>query len=128
MSVDVTAGRPLIGIVDDDSSVRKALQRLVRSHGFSTDVYSSAEDLLQGEVAGGMACLILDVRMPGLSGLDLQIRLAAAGSRLPIIFITAQEDPQAKSQAMSAGAVGYLQKPFDDEDLLTAIHAAIDPE
>ena len=125
MDHDVATGRPVIGIVDDDSSVRTAVGRLVRSQGFAAEVFPSGEELLESDHLKGLSCLIVDVAMPGLSGLELQDRLAADGCRLPIIFITALDDAHVQAQALAAGALGFLSKPFDDEELLAAIRVAL---
>ena len=122
---DVATGRPVIGIVDDDSSVRTAVGRLVRSQGFAVEVFPSGEELLRCDHLTGFSCLIVDVAMPRLSGLELQDRLAADGCPLPIIFITALDDAHVQTQALAAGASGFLYKPFDDEELLAAIRRAL---
>ncbi len=113
-------------MVDDDASVRVALGRLVRSAGLAVETFASAEDLLEAWPSGPSGCLILDVQLPGLSGLELQSKLAALGSTVPIIFITAHDDPDARTQALNGGAAEFLEKPFDDEDLLAAIHTALE--
>ncbi len=117
---------PLIYIVDDDKSVRKSLKRLMKSAGLRAKTLASAEDFLNSGYQDDPGCLILDVRMPGLNGLDLQKQLTAAGSKLPIIFITAHEDERVFNAAMEVGAVAFLQKPFDDQTLLSAIHIAFE--
>ena len=122
---DVATGRPVIGIVDDDSSVRTAVGRLVRSQGFAAEVFSSGEELLGCDHLTGFSCLIVDVAMPGLSGLELQDRLSADGCLLPIIFITALDDAYVQTRALAAGASGFLSKPFDDDELLAAIRTAL---
>jgi len=113
-----------ISVIDDDESVRRAVQRLLRSAGFSATVFASAEEFLSADSGAGCGCLILDVRMPGLSGLELQHRLRQAGSTVPIILITSHEDPQVRDRALAAGAVAFLQKPFDEKSLLNAVAAA----
>lgn len=117
---------PLIYIVDDDKSVRKSLKKLMKSAGLKAKTLASAEDFLNSGYQDNPGCLILDERMPGLSGLELQKQLAATGSKIPIIFITAHEDEKACNEAMEAGAVAFLQKPFDDQTLLSAIHLAFE--
>ena len=112
-------------VVDDDASVRVALSRLIRSAGLEVETFASAEDLLEAWPSGPSGCLIVDVQMPGLSGLELQNKLAALGSTVPIIFITAHADPNARTRAMDAGATDFLHKPFDDEELIAAIHTAL---
>ena len=121
----LTGTRAVVFVVDDDESVRGSLKRLIRSLGLAVEAFASAEDFLSSPDAAAADCLILDVRMPGLSGLDLQQRLAQAGSRIPIIFISAHDDHEARSRAMKAGAIAFLQKPFDEEDLLEAICTAL---
>lgn len=115
----------LIGIVDDDSGVRESISSLVRSAGFRAAVFSSAEDFLHSNEMKHAACLILDVRMPGITGLDLQTRLVARASRLPIIFATGYADDDAQKRALDKGAVAFLYKPFADETLFAAICAAL---
>ena len=116
---------PVVFIVDDDASVRKGLERLVRSVGLRGKTFASAPEFLQGAASDGPSCLVLDVRMPGVSGLVLQETLAAAGHRIPIIFITGHGDITMSVRAMKAGAVDFLPKPFNDQDLLEAIQEAI---
>ncbi len=118
---------PKVFVVDDDASVRVALGRLVRSAGLAVETFASAESLLETWPSDA-ACLILDVQMPGLSGLELQSELAALGSTIPIIFITAHDDPNARSRALNGGAADFLEKPFDDEELIAAIHAAFEAD
>jgi FixJ family two-component response regulator len=114
----------LIAIVDDDQSVQRALQDLIESEGLPTVCFGSAEEFLESGVQNSAACLIADVRMPGISGIDLQARLKADRSRIPIIFITAHGDARMRIRAMRDGAVEFLTKPFDDAVLLEAVHAA----
>jgi FixJ family two-component response regulator len=116
---------PVVFIVDDDAAVRRSLERLVRSVGLRGETFASATEFLQREPADGPSCLVLDVRMPGLSGLALQETLSAAGRRLPIIFISAHGDIAMSVRAMKAGAVDFLAKPFHDQDLLEAIQEAL---
>jgi len=114
----------LIAIVDDDQSVQRALQDLIESEGLPTVCFGSAEEFLESGVQNSAACLIADVRMPGISGIDLQARLKADRSRIPIIFITAHGDARMRIRAMRDGAVEFLTKPFDDAVLLETVHAA----
>ena len=114
----------VVAIVDDDQSVLSALKDLFESAGFSAWCFGSAEEFLESDGRDGSSCLITDISMPGLSGLELQARLKAEGSRLPVIFITAHGDARMKAQAMKAGAVGFLTKPFNDEVLLDKVRAA----
>ena len=116
---------PVVFIVDDDASVRKGLERLVRSVGLRGKTFASAPEFLQCAASDGPSCLVLDVRMPGVSGLALQETLATAGHRIPIIFITGHGDITMSVRAMKAGAVDFLPKPFNDQDLLEAIQEAI---
>ncbi len=115
----------MIFVVDDDRSVRKALKRLLSSAGLKVETFGSAEEVLTSGRQELPDMFVIDVRMPGLSGLELQQALAASGSRIPVIFITAYRDDQARSLAKQAGAVAYLEKPFDDRALLAAIDAGL---
>ena len=115
----------LIAIVDDDRSVQSALKDLLESAGLSARCFGSAEEFLESDERNQAACLVTDIRMPGMSGLDLQAKLKAEGSRVPIIFITAHNDAKLKMQAMDAGAVEFLSKPFDDEVLLEKTRFAL---
>ena len=117
-------GGPLISIVDDDEALRNSLDDLVQSIGFRTQGFPSAEAFLNSSQARDTACLILDVRMPGMNGLDLQRRIVVTGWRIPIIFITSHADDTARARALEAGAVAFLHKPFREEELLRAIDAA----
>src|SRR5262245_19309339 len=116
--------RPTVFVIDNDESVRKALRRLLRSVGLNVQTFASAEDFLAAMLSPP-DCLVLDMRMPGgLSGLELQQRLARGGPCSPIVFITGHEDQQARREAMAAGAIDFLQKPFDDQRLLEAVARA----
>ena len=117
--------KPLIACVDDDVSAREALQGLLRASGFAPDIFSSAEEFLQSDRLNEMSCLITDIHLGGMSGLQLQGRLVASGYRIPVIVITAFPDNRVRERALSAGAVGFLDKPFDMEDLLTHIRSAL---
>ncbi len=116
----------VVAVVDDDESVRSALQGLMKAAGFPALVFSSAEEFLNSGQQRHTACLIADIRMPGMSGLELQSKLNADHLRIPIIFITAQGDEKMRMQALRAGAVEFLTKPFDDEGLLYSVRAALD--
>jgi FixJ family two-component response regulator len=116
---------PLMAIVDDDDALRTSLDNLLRSVGFRVQGFVSAEAFLRTLHAPEAACLILDVRLPGMSGLELQRQLGAANWHIPIIFITAHADDDARTQALAAGAVDFLYKPFREEELLTAIDTAL---
>ncbi len=117
---------PIVFVIDDDPSVRKALERLMRSAGHRAETFGSAREFLQRQHHHGPACLVLDVRMPGLTGLDLQEALAAAGYTMPIIFVTGHGDVPTSVRAMKAGAVDFLTKPFDDQALLGAVRDALE--
>lgn len=119
------ADEPIIFVVDDDPSVRGALERLLRSAGLQCRVFASAREFLSHARPDAPACLVLDVQLPGLSGLDLQCTMATAGIEIPIIFITGHGDVPMSVRAMKAGAFEFLTKPFREEDLLDAIHLAI---
>ena len=119
------ATKNLIAVVDDDELVRGALQRLLKASGLGTVSFGSAEDLLKSGQLPDIACLIVDIRMPGMSGLELQAKLKAERCRIPIIFITAHGDAKMRTQAMRDGAVKFLAKPFDNTVLLEAVHAAL---
>ena len=118
---------PLIAIVDDDDALRNSLDNLLRSVGFGVQGFSSAEAFLQANHAHETACLILDVRMTGMSGLELQQQLGAANGHIPIIFVTAYADDDVRARALAAGAVAFLSKPCREDDLLKAIEAALTP-
>jgi FixJ family two-component response regulator len=115
-----------IAIVDDDKSVQTALQDLIESDGLSTLCFGSAEQFLDSGAQGKAACLIADIRMPGISGLELQAKLKADRCRIPVIFITAHGDAKMRIQAMRDGAVEFLTKPFDNAVLLETVHAAVE--
>jgi FixJ family two-component response regulator len=119
------SGVPLISIVDDDDSLRNSLDNLIRSVGFRTQGFPSAEAFLSSNQARDTACLILDVRMPGMSGLELQRRMLESNWCIPIIFITSHADDDARTRAIEAGAVDFLYKPFREENLLKAVDAAL---
>ena len=119
------ATAPLIFIVDDDPSVRKSLTRVVTSAGYAVESYASAREFMARAPFGGPCCMVLDVRMPGLTGPDLQAALAGPGHRVPIVFITGHGDISMSVKAMKAGAVDFLTKPFDVESLLEAIQRAV---
>jgi FixJ family two-component response regulator len=116
---------PLISIIDDDESMRESTKGLIRSLGHEAATFASAEEFLQSDHWSHTCCLITDVRMPGLSGIELQNSLIARGIRVPTIFITAFPEEDTRLHAMTAGAVGYLGKPFSEESLLKCIDAAL---
>ena len=115
----------LVAIVDDDQSVQSALKDLMESAGLPAQCFGSAEEFLDSTQRSQTAVLITDMRMPGMSGLDLQAKLNAEASRIPIIFITAHGDPKMKAQAMRAGAIDFLPKPFDDDVLLERVRIVL---
>jgi len=121
----MTPANSMVFVVDDDQSVREALSGLIRSVGLDVETYASAHEYLRRQPQQSPACLVLDVRMPGLSGLDLQRELADQGREIPIIFITAHGDIPMTVKAMKAGAAEFLSKPFRDQDLLDAICQAL---
>ena len=116
---------PLVAIVDDDELFRRSVARLVRSAGFRVQAFGSAEDFLEGGDLIQTACAILDIRLPGMNGLDLQRRLITRPRPMPIVFVTAHEDAVMRANALSAGAIAFLNKPFDDSALLDALDRAI---
>src|ERR1700704_1313162 len=120
-----TETKPVVFVIDDDASMRGAISRLLDAVGIDVQTFSSAQEFLNGELADRPGCLVLDVRLPGLSGLDLQKEMAARGIHYPIIFVTGHGDIPMSVQAMKAGAVEFLTKPFRDQDLLDAITPAI---
>ena len=117
---------PTVFVVDDDAPMREALSSLIRSIGLRVEIFSSAREFLRAKASDGPACLVLDVRLPGLSGMDLHRELIAADNPIPVIFITGHGDIPMSVRAMKAGAAEFLTKPFHDQDLLDAIQQAID--
>jgi FixJ family two-component response regulator len=117
---------PTVFVVDDDDLVRAAIQGMLKSVGLRSEVFGSAQEFLRSKPHDGPSCLVLDVRLPGVSGLEVQRELATAGVRIPIIFITGHGDIPMTVRAMKQGAVEFLTKPFRDQDLLDAIHQALD--
>ncbi|HEX9424954.1 MAG TPA: response regulator [Pyrinomonadaceae bacterium] len=123
MSVKINTG--LVAIVDDDESMRAAIEDLLSSVGIKARSFASAEEFLQSGLKNEIACLISDIRMRGMTGLELQAKLVAEASRIPIIFITAYGNTRMRQQALEAGAIEFLGKPFDDESLLGSVRAAL---
>jgi len=117
--------KPLIAVVDDDQSIREALENLISSVGFEVKLFASAEDFLDSDTPSQTDCAILDVRLPGISGLELQRTLAADGQSIPVIIITAQGDDKTQDEAVAAGAIAFLNKPFKEEVLLAALESAL---
>ena len=113
-------------VVDDDPSIRRSVRRLLRSAGFAVETFVSARQFLERADSRGPGCLVLDVRMPGQSGLDLHRILEGAGWRLPVIFITGHADRAMADQVLQSGAIGLLPKPFDGQELLDAVQQALD--
>ena len=124
----MTEVKPTVFVIDDNASVCKSLSRLLRSMGLDVEVFASAELFLKREHYGGVGCILLDVQMPGLSGMDLQQELNKADYHIPIIFITGHGDIPISVEAMKKGAVDFLTKPFDDEELLEAVRKAIEKD
>ena len=115
----------VVSIVDDDISVRRSTRRLLRSSGFHTEAFASAEEFLDSKAVAATACLILDLRMPGMNGLELQRRLTQNGNPVPIIFLSAHASEEDERSALRAGAVQFLRKPISKEALLSAIRDAL---
>jgi len=120
------AEAPTVFVVDDDPSVRASIQGLLRSASLRSESFGTAEEFLRSKRSEGPSCLVLDVSLPGVNGLDFQRQLADAGIQIPIIFVTGHGNIPMTVKAMKSGAVEFLTKPFDDKDLLTAIHQALD--
>jgi FixJ family two-component response regulator len=124
----MTSLKPIVFVIDDDASVCKSLSRLLRSAGYTTETFASAEEFLARGHFNRIGCLLLDVQMPGLSGMDLQKELNRADYHMPIIFITGHGDIPMSVEAMKKGAVDFLTKPFDDKELLQALEKAIEKD
>jgi FixJ family two-component response regulator len=118
--------QPFIAVVDDDESVREATKGLIRSMGLAAEAFASGEEFLRSPCLGRTACLVADVNMPGMSGLDLHRRVAALPRSIPTVLITAYPNDSVRARALSAGVIGYLAKPFSEDDLLNCIRAALD--
>jgi FixJ family two-component response regulator len=125
-STKVDSGAPRVLVVEDDESVRRALSNLFQSVGLEVQLFGSASDMLQSKLPATASCLVLDVRLPGLSGLDFQTELAKANIHIPIIFMSGHGDIPMTVRAMKGGAVDFLTKPFRDQDMLDAVGAAIE--
>ena len=119
-------GAPTVFVIDDDDLVRAAIQGMLKSVGLQSETFATAQDFLHSKRSDGPSCLVLDVRLPGINGLDFQRQLVDAGLRIPIIFITGHGDIPMSVKAMKSGAIEFLTKPFRDQDLLDAIHQALD--
>jgi FixJ family two-component response regulator len=116
---------PMISIVDDDQAVRDATKALIRSLGYRVATFASAEEFLKSEWLHDTACLISDVQMPGVNGIELQDRLAASGHRIPIIFMTAFPDDRVRDRAMRSGAISFMSKPFSEANLIVCLDRAL---
>ena len=121
----VEADKKVVAIVEDDASMLKGLARLLSAHGFATEVYTSAEAFLAAAAASAAGCLVLDINLGGISGIELRRRLAAAGSRLPVILMTAIDSDVVRKEAAEAGCIAYLRKPFPARQLIDAIGKAV---
>jgi FixJ family two-component response regulator len=120
------SGAPTVFVIDDDPQVRAAIQGMLKSVGLRSEIFGTAKEFLDSKRPDGPSCLVLDVRLPGVNGLDFQRELVDAGVRIPVIFITGHGDIPMTVKAMKSGAVEFLTKPFRDQDLLDAIHQALD--
>ena len=116
---------PLVAIVDDDELFRRSIERLVRSAGFTVEAFGSAEDFLERGDMDRTACAILDMKLPGMSGLDLQQRLIAKPTPIPVVFVSAHDEAMMQASALRAGAVAFLKKPFDNSTLLDVLSRSI---
>jgi FixJ family two-component response regulator len=121
----VPKAKPLISIVDDDDSMREAIKGLMRSLGYSVEAVASPQEFLASRHVRRTSCLIADMQMPGMTGLELYQRLSTSGKRVPTILITAYPDNGVRERALAAGVIGYLSKPFEQDDLLACIRAAL---
>jgi FixJ family two-component response regulator len=126
LQMAIQTGTKVVAIVDDDESIRAALQGFMKEAGLPAQAFASAEEFLEDGDLKQIACLVADIRMPGMSGLELQARLNAERRRIPIVFITAHGDESMRMQALRAGAVEFLAKPFDEEVLLDCVRAAME--
>lgn len=116
---------PLIAIVDDDPWVRKSLERLIKAGGYRTETFASAEDFMKVDDHHETACLILDLKLPGMSGLELQRHLVTEDGCVPIVFVSAHDEPEARYEAMQAGAIAFFGKPFNDKALLDTVRSVV---
>jgi FixJ family two-component response regulator len=126
MNTDPSEEQPLVCVVDDDASLREAMGSLLRSVDLRVELFASAAEFLQYQLPDGPRCLVLDVRLPGVSGLDFQTELADKAIQIPIVFMTGHGDIPMTVKAMKAGAVEFLTKPFRDQDMIDAVHLALD--
>ena len=118
---------PVISVVDDDPSVRRALRRLLQSAGYAVEAFASGPEFLASDPPGRIACIVLDIRLNGMTGFDLQERMVANGTAIPVIFITAHDDEPTRDRVQKAGVAAYLPKPFDGASLLAAVESAAGP-
>jgi FixJ family two-component response regulator len=116
---------PVISVVDDDASIRTAIYNLLRSLGYIVHVYPSAEAFLQSPQQHNTSCVIADIRMPGMSGIELQLRLRSEGSRVPFVFVTAVPEESVRASALEGGAICFLTKPFDEDSLVACLGKAL---
>jgi FixJ family two-component response regulator len=116
----------LIAIVDDDRLIRRSLERLLKSAGLRSKSFESAEDYLDEGDHNGICCIIVDIGLPGMSGFELRRRLAAKPNRLPVVFISARDEPEVENKAVQAGAIAFLRKPFEDDALLHAVQTGVE--
>jgi FixJ family two-component response regulator len=116
---------PLVAIVDDDASVRATTDSLVRSLGYAVDTFGSADEFLRSKRVDDFSCVVADVQMPGMSGVDLQAHLLTRGNHVPFIFITAFPEERVRAHVLGAGAIGYLTKPFDGDSLVQCLQIAV---
>ena len=123
--MDIQTKAKLIAIVDDDELMRGALQGMLKSVGLSSQAFASAEEFLKSDSLPDTACLISDVQMPGMSGIELQARLLSERYRVPVIFVTAFSDPRARAQALASGALGFFDKPFSEDKLISCLDQAL---
>jgi FixJ family two-component response regulator len=123
----IVRNTPVIAIVDDDEAVRLALRSLVRSLGYVSNVFASAEEFLESSYLNNTSCLISDVQMPGMNGIELQSRLKRLDCRTPVIFVTAFPDERIRTRALEAGAIGFMEKPFEGRAMIRLIETALRP-
>ncbi|WP_433994688.1 response regulator transcription factor [Bradyrhizobium canariense] len=124
LGTDMMAQRTVVVVIDDDASLLKSVARLLARHGIESRTFASAEALLESDSVQTATCLLLDIHLGGISGIALQRRLAASGSKWPVIFMTASDDEATRNEAMDAGCIAYLRKPFAQDDLLNALSKA----
>lgn len=121
----MTKAKPIVAVVENDSALLKALERLLRAHGYPSELYASAEEFMEHSLKQEIGCMILDINLGGISGLELQKELVRKGQAPPIIFITGQSDESCRKQAEEMGCIAYLKKPFESHSLIKALNNAI---